>query len=135
MDNLELNNNYVKYIDDHFERKTNEHPKKSKNHFDQPEAKPIIDLFVYYLSTEYKAEWEAIEFMKKNIDIRSPDKWFPLARKMKRKIIYHMGPTNSGKTHEALQSLMKAKNGIYCAPLRLLAWEVYIIFNLRLMKN
>jgi ATP-dependent RNA helicase SUPV3L1/SUV3 len=62
--------------------------------------------------------------MKKNIDIKFPHKWFPLARKIKRKIYYHMGPTNSGKTYEALTSLAKAKNGIYCAPLRLLAWEV-----------
>jgi hypothetical protein len=43
---------------------------------------------------------------------------------MKRKIICHVGPTNSGKTHTALQALMKAKSGIYCGPLRLLAWEV-----------
>lgn len=35
-----------------------------------------------------------------------------------------MGPTNSGKTKEALNQLCNASNGIYCAPLRLLAWEV-----------
>lgn len=35
-----------------------------------------------------------------------------------------MGPTNSGKTFEALNSLKQASTGIYCAPLRLLAWEV-----------
>lgn len=43
---------------------------------------------------------------------------------MKRKFIYHHGPTNSGKTHAALLELEKANNGIYCSPLRLLAWEV-----------
>lgn len=43
---------------------------------------------------------------------------------MKRKIICHVGPTNSGKTHAALQALVKAKSGVYCGPLRLLAWEV-----------
>lgn len=53
-----------------------------------------------------------------------PHEWFPEARKMQRIIHYHMGPTNSGKTKTALDSLIKAKNGIYCAPLRLLAWEV-----------
>ena len=41
-----------------------------------------------------------------------------------RKIIYHMGPTNSGKTANAIQRLTDAKNGLYCAPLRLLAWEI-----------
>lgn len=53
-----------------------------------------------------------------------PHEWFPEARKMKRAIHYHMGPTNSGKTKNALDKLMKAKNGIYCAPLRLLSWEI-----------
>ncbi len=42
---------------------------------------------------------------------------------MKRKIIYHSGLTNSGKTYAAFKELIKAKTGIYLAPLRLLAWE------------
>jgi ATP-dependent RNA helicase SUPV3L1/SUV3 len=53
-----------------------------------------------------------------------PHEWFPEARKMTRKIHYHMGPTNSGKTRSAIQRLKESKNGIYCAPLRLLAWEI-----------
>ena len=53
-----------------------------------------------------------------------PHEWYPQARKMKRKIIYHHGPTNSGKTYSALEDLEKTNKGIYCAPLRLLAWEV-----------
>lgn len=44
---------------------------------------------------------------------------------MKRKIIYHHGPTNSGKTYHAMESLKKAKTGCYLAPLRLLAFERY----------
>ncbi len=92
-----------------------------------PKAKPLIDLFVFFIYENYKYEMQAVDFMKKNIDIKSPHKWFPLARKLKRKIYYHMGPTNSGKTYEALKCLENAKNGIYCAPLRLLAWEVFII--------
>ncbi|MFN8369179.1 MAG: helicase-related protein [Bacteriovoracaceae bacterium] len=47
------------------------------------------------------------------------------ARKMNRKIIYHMGPTNSGKTYHAIQALAKVKKGCYLAPLRLLASELY----------
>ena len=53
-----------------------------------------------------------------------PHEWFPQARKMKRKVVYHHGPTNSGKTFSALEDLEKSGTGIYCAPLRLLAWEV-----------
>lgn len=51
------------------------------------------------------------------------------ARKMKRKIIYHMGPTNSGKTYHAINALAAAKTGCYLAPLRLLAGELYDTLN------
>ena len=44
---------------------------------------------------------------------------------VKRKIIYHAGPTNSGKTHSALERFQAAKSGVYCGPLRLLATEVF----------
>lgn len=40
-------------------------------------------------------------------------------------IIFHGGPTNSGKTYSALQRLRESKNGLYLGPLRLLAAEVY----------
>lgn len=46
------------------------------------------------------------------------------ARAVKRKIIYHAGPTNSGKTHSALARFRAANTGVYCGPLRLLATEV-----------
>jgi len=51
------------------------------------------------------------------------------ARKIPRKIIYHMGPTNSGKTYHAIQALSKARKGCYLAPLRLLAAELYDTLN------
>lgn len=51
------------------------------------------------------------------------------ARKVPRKIIYHMGPTNSGKTYHAIQALSKAEKGCYLAPLRLLAAELYDTLN------
>jgi len=38
---------------------------------------------------------------------------------------YFAGPTNSGKTHAALELLREAESGVYLAPLRLLALEVY----------
>jgi ATP-dependent RNA helicase SUPV3L1/SUV3 len=50
---------------------------------------------------------------------------FPLARELKRKIIFHVGPTNSGKTYAALKELEAATTGYYLAPLRLLALEGY----------
>ena len=84
-------------------------------------------------------------------DMSLPASWYPAARAMRRHIIAHCGPTNSGgralppeqcgmcktraavsqqglhhagKTHAALQALKQASSGLYCGPLRLLAWEV-----------
>ena len=37
------------------------------------------------------------------MDLRRPHEWYPMARALKRRIIYHAGPTNSGKTYHALQ--------------------------------
>ncbi|MCM1040633.1 MAG: helicase [Ruminococcus sp.] len=54
-----------------------------------------------------------------------PEKQYPEARSMKRHFILHIGPTNSGKTYQALQRLKQAYQGIYLGPLRLLALEVY----------
>lgn len=51
------------------------------------------------------------------------------ARRINRKVIYHMGPTNSGKTYHAIQALAKSPSGCYLAPLRLLAGELYDTLN------
>lgn len=42
---------------------------------------------------------------------------------------YFVGPTNSGKTHAALEILRAAESGTYLAPLRLLALEIYERLN------
>ena len=57
--------------------------------------------------------------------IRDFKNLFPLARELKRKIVFHVGPTNSGKTYQALKALKEATTGYYLAPLRLLALEGY----------
>lgn len=49
---------------------------------------------------------------------------FALARSLKRHHHFYLGPTNSGKTYQALRTLEKAQSGVYLAPLRLLAMEV-----------
>ncbi|OIW31974.1 hypothetical protein CONLIGDRAFT_678412 [Coniochaeta ligniaria NRRL 30616] len=61
-------------------------------------------------------------------DFREPYDWFPATRMMQRTIHLHVGPTNSGKTYNALKALENAKTGIYAGPLRLLAHEVYSRF-------
>lgn len=63
-------------------------------------------------------------------DLRLPQDWYPRTRLMKRKIIFHGGPTNSGKTYQALQALKNTPGkGLYCGPLRLLALEIYEKLN------
>jgi len=57
--------------------------------------------------------------------IRDFKNLFPLARLLKREIFFHVGPTNSGKTYQALKVLEEADTGYYLAPLRLLALEGY----------
>lgn len=54
---------------------------------------------------------------------------YPLARRMRRHFVLHVGPTNSGKTYDALLALKKANKGIYLAPLRLLAYEIFDRLN------
>lgn len=49
---------------------------------------------------------------------------FKLARQLQRQHHFYLGPTNSGKTYQALETLKQAKSGVYLAPLRLLAMEV-----------
>ena len=46
-----------------------------------------------------------------------------------RKFYLHVGETNSGKTYEALKRLKNSKSGIYLAPLRLMALEIYSTLN------
>ncbi|KAF9106556.1 RNA helicase [Mortierella sp. AM989] len=67
--------------------------------------------------------------MRDLADLRFPAEWNPPARLMKRKIIMHVGPTNSGKTHNALMRLQSAESGVYLSPLRLLAHEIYERMN------
>lgn len=51
------------------------------------------------------------------------------ARHLERHFVLHIGPTNSGKTYDALQALKSARTGVYLGPLRLLALEMYDTLN------
>jgi ATP-dependent RNA helicase SUPV3L1/SUV3 len=50
------------------------------------------------------------------LTVRLPDR-----RAEPETVIAHLGPTNSGKTHDALRFLVEHGNGVYTAPLRMLA--------------
>ena len=53
----------------------------------------------------------------------NPKDEYPEARAMHRRFILHLGGTNTGKTYAGFQRLIRAKTGVYLAPLRLLALE------------
>lgn len=72
------------------------------------------------------------EILRTKILTNIPEQYadlYPLTRQMKRRFVLHVGPTNSGKTYAAMQALRNAGNGIYLAPLRLLAFEQYEQLN------
>lgn len=65
------------------------------------------------------------------------DRYFPVnpkdeyekAMRLKRKVVLHLGQTNTGKTYHAVERLMQASNGVYLAPLRILALENFEKLN------
>ncbi|CAG5009895.1 unnamed protein product [Parnassius apollo] len=87
----------------------------------------IDDLFPYFLRHARLAfpHLDCLDDLKKISDLRTPANWYPQARNLNRKIIFHAGPTNSGKTYHAMERFLKAKSGVYCGPLKLLATEIY----------
>ncbi|PVU87280.1 hypothetical protein BB559_006125 [Furculomyces boomerangus] len=89
----------------------------------------VMNSFFEYLATVSQNELPRFHKLRSICDLRNIHNFFPNARKLNRKIIMHVGPTNSGKTYQALKKLQEAKSGIYCSPLRLLAHEVYTRMN------
>uniref|UniRef100_A0A1A9WC08 ATP-dependent RNA helicase SUV3 homolog, mitochondrial n=1 Tax=Glossina brevipalpis TaxID=37001 RepID=A0A1A9WC08_9MUSC len=87
----------------------------------------VDDIFPYFLSHSKSLfpHLDCMDDLKKISDLRTPANWYPSARAITRKIIFHAGPTNSGKTYHALERFLSAKSGVYCGPLKLLATEVF----------
>ncbi|KAK9877040.1 hypothetical protein WA026_016067 [Henosepilachna vigintioctopunctata] len=87
----------------------------------------VTDLFPYFMkhAKQMFPHLDCMDDLKKISDLRTPANWYPEARAINRKIIFHAGPTNSGKTYHALERFFSAKSGVYCGPLKLLAVEVF----------
>jgi ATP-dependent RNA helicase SUPV3L1/SUV3 len=54
------------------------------------------------------------------IEIRLPERW-----RQPETVVAHLGPTNSGKTHDAIAFLAEQGRGVYAGPLRMLAQEAH----------
>ena len=79
---------------------------------------PMFTLYPKF--RQYKVKNKILELVPAR-----PEMEFAEVRGLARHFILHIGPTNSGKTFQALERLRQAKNGTYLGPLRLLALEVY----------
>ena len=62
----------------------------------------------------------AVNRAERNIEIRLPQR-----RREPATVVAHLGPTNSGKTHDALAFLAEQGRGVYAGPLRMLAQEAH----------
>lgn len=82
-----------------------------------------------HVTNRYKHFVEQCQILDSKTDLTKPHEWYLSARLDRRKIIFHGGPTNSGKTFQALERLKEAKRGVYVGPLRLLAVEIYEMLN------
>ena len=62
--------------------------------------------------------------IREYLESYSPEYYISRAQKLNRYFILHIGPTNSGKTFDAVEDLKKNTPGTYLGPLRLLALEM-----------
>ena len=114
--------------------------------FSMPHNESSIDIIYSTIFFWWASTHETRGLLEKVVGIRSetldllqkitqatdrsfPADEFPDARKNRRTIIMHVGPTNSGKTHHALRALAAASTGVYAGPLRLLAHEIWERLN------
>jgi ATP-dependent RNA helicase SUPV3L1/SUV3 len=84
------------------------------------------------ITEDYRQKLLARQQMHTNLLTSIPARYidlYPIARSQKRHFILHVGPTNSGKTYAAIKAMEEAQDGIYLAPLRLLAYEQYETLN------
>ena len=85
-----------------------------------PEAVCSETLFTLYPKfRRYKVRNRILELVPAR-----PEMEFAEVRELRRHFIFHIGPTNSGKTFQALERLKEAACGVYPGPLRLLALGV-----------
>lgn len=78
---------------------------------------------VYQSWFAQSSEITHIDDIEQELNFNFYEQSFQLARALDRKFTILIGPTNSGKTYEALNILAASETGAYLAPLRLMAQE------------
>jgi ATP-dependent RNA helicase SUPV3L1/SUV3 len=107
-------------------------PQKSHREREAKLARVLFKLYSEFLAHDdgkFADRIEQTRLSTQYSDMRDYHMAYLPARNLKRKFVYHAGPTNSGKTYQAIQRLIGASSGAYCAPLRLLAAEGYDTMN------
>lgn len=61
--------------------------------------------------------------MRKDWDLNEYKDFFSVAREQRRRHVFFVGPTNSGKSYRGFNELVLGESGAYLSPLRLLALE------------
>ncbi|XP_037553410.1 ATP-dependent RNA helicase SUPV3L1, mitochondrial [Nematolebias whitei] len=87
----------------------------------------VDDIYPYFMrhAKQIFPMLDCMDDLRKISDLRVPANWYPETRAIHRKVIFHAGPTNSGKTYHAIKRYLTAKSGVYCGPLKLLAHEIF----------
>jgi hypothetical protein len=62
-----------------------------------PLKKYVLDIVQPAALHDMREKAAAAKMLASSADLRMPHEWYPYARLMRRKIVYHGGPTNSGK--------------------------------------
>jgi len=132
-DYREIYDGYVSLLDDISARllenynKTNETDYKFEEIVHGKHKAYLSSGIISVLVTNHIPKMVAEEFNR--LLPENPKDEYPLARGIKRKFFLHLGETNTGKTYNALQRLKQSDNGVYLAPLRILALENYERLN------
>lgn len=115
-------------------------PQKITNKNKQIEAWPIEIVERIMCNPDFIEAYYAIRDREDDGDERaevrakllklSSTKFMTISQNKSRRFILHIGPTNSGKTYNAIQALQRAQSGVYLGPLRLLALEIFDKLNL-----
>jgi len=118
---------YPKYIDKKEMSKEirNKLKKELKNKTYNFDCTDILEKYEKESKELEEKRKEKIKLLKAKAAIENIEDFYIKAREKERHVIAHFGPTNSGKTHKAIEEFKKAKTGVYLAPLRLLAREIY----------
>ncbi|KAI9455720.1 hypothetical protein BJY52DRAFT_1224580, partial [Lactarius psammicola] len=114
-----------------FEEKTSAQLARLSHDVSSPSKRIAIDQALTSLLYTWATDPRHQKTVKSAVSKETLDRMvhLPVARTMRRKLVLHVGPTNSGKTHTALRTLAASRVGAYGGPLRLLAHEIYQRLN------